>query len=218
MKRAGLIAPSLAAADLGRLQDEVRSIEAAGADLIHIDIMDGAFVPNLTFGPWILDSVRKVSDLPLDCHLMVSRPRDWIPVFAQAGADSITIHIESTAHIHRQLESIKKFGKKAGVSLNPGNPISLIEELLDWVDIIQVMSVDPGFSGQSFISNALGKVRCLEGLRKSRKYLIEVDGGITSENIASIREAGADIFVLGSFIFSHPDRRTVVANLKNKIE
>jgi ribulose-phosphate 3-epimerase len=216
--KGGLIAPSIAAADLGRLREEVRGIEAAGADLIHIDIMDGSFVPNITFGPWILDVVRSVSNLPLDCHLMVSHPRDWIPTLAQAGADCITIHIESTPQIHRQIENIKKLGKRAGISLNPGNPISLIEELLGWVDVVQVMSVDPGFSGQSFLPNALKKVRRLDDLRGEQKYWIKVDGGITSENIASIRAAGTDVFVLGSSIFSHPDRRAVIESLKNQIK
>ena len=216
MRKGGLIAPSIAAADLGRIREEVRSIEAAGADLIHIDIMDGAFVPNLTFGPWILDVVRSVSSLPLDCHLMVTRPQDWIPLLAQAGASTITIHIESTPHIHRQIETIRSLGKKAGVSFNPGNPVCEIEEILDWVDIVQVMSVDPGFSGQAFIHNALSKVSALKRLRESRNYLIEVDGGVNLENIASIWKAGADICVLGSFIFSHPDRSAVISDLKNK--
>lgn len=216
MRRAGLIAPSIAAADLGRIREEVRSIEAAGADLIHIDIMDGVFVPNLTFGPWILDVVRSVSSLPLDCHLMVTRPQDWIPLLAQAGASTITVHIESTPHIHRMIETIKSLAKKAGVSFNPGNPVCEIEELLEWVDVVQVMSVDPGFSGQEFIQNALRKVSSLKRLRETRKYLIEVDGGINSKNIQSLWEAGADICVLGSFIFSHPDRRAVISELRNK--
>ena len=149
---------------------------------------------------------------------MVSRPQDWIPIFSQAGADTITIHIESAHPIHRYIESIKKFGRKAGVSFNPGNPVSFIEELLDWVDVVQVMSVDPGFSGQDFISNALRKVRHLADLRKARKYLIEVDGGIDMENIASIREAGADVFVLGSYIFSRPDRGACIAKLREQLK
>ena len=217
MKQVRVIAPSIAAADLGCIRQEVLSIQAAGADAIHIDIMDGAFVPNLTFGPWILDVVRSVSDLPLDCHLMVSRPQDWIPALAQAGADTITVHIESSPHMHRQIDSIKKLGKKAGISFNPGNPVSLVEELLDWVDVVQVMSVDPGFSGQSFLANALQKVRHLASLRGQRKYLIEVDGGITAENIGLVAQAGAEIFVLGSYIFSHPDRRAVIADLKSRL-
>jgi len=218
MKRVGLIAPSIAAADLGKLRDEVRELESAGVDTIHIDIMDGAFVPNLTFGPWILDVIRSVSHLPLDCHLMVTRPQDWIPIFAQAGADRITVHIESTPHIHRHLESINKLGKKAGVSLNPGSPVSLVEELLDWVDVVQVMGVDPGFSGQDFIPNTVEKVRRLTEVRGSRTYLIKVDGGVSTKNIASLRQAGADIFVLGSFIFSHPNRRSAIAEIRNYLK
>ena len=217
MKRTGLIAPSLAAADLGCLKEEVRSLEAAGADLIHIDIMDGAFVPNLTFGPWILDVVRSVSSLPLDCHLMVSRPQDWIPILAQAGADTITIHLESSPHLHRQIDSIKKTGKRAGVSFNPGNPVCLVKELLDWVDVVQVMGVDPGFSGQSFISNTLTKVQELKEFRQSRLFQIEVDGGITFDNIDSVQRAGADIFVLGSYIFSHPNRAAAFEGLRSKL-
>lgn len=212
------IAPSIAAADLGRVRDEVQSIEEGGADLIHVDIMDGAFVPNITFGPWILDVVRSVSHLPIDCHLMVSRPRDWISTLAEMGADCITLHIESSPHIHRQIDKIKKLGKRVGISLNPGNPISLIEELLGWVDVVQVMSVDPGFSGQNFLPNALRKVRQLRDLRGAQEYLIKVDGGITSENISSIREAGADVFVLGSFIFSQRDRGAIIRELKEKIQ
>lgn len=217
MKRTGLIAPSLAAADLGCLKEEVRSLEAAGADLIHIDIMDGAFVSNLTFGPWILDVVRSVSSLPLDCHLMVSRPQDWIPILAQAGADTITIHLESSPHLHRQIDSIKKTGKRAGVSFNPGNPVCLVKELLDWVDVVQVMGVDPGFSGQSFISNTLTKVQELKEFRQSRLFQIEVDGGITFDNIDSVQRAGADIFVLGSYIFSHPNRAAAFEGLRSKL-
>jgi len=217
MKRTGLIAPSLAAADLGCLREEVRSLEAAGADLIHIDIMDGAFVPNLTFGPWILDVVRSASNLPLDCHLMVSRPQDWIPILAQAGADTITIHLESSLHLHRQIDSVKKAGKRVGVSFNPGNPVCLVKELLDWVDVVQVMGVDPGFSGQSFISNTLAKVQELKELRQSRLFQIEVDGGITLDNIDSVQRAGADIFVLGSYIFSHPNRAAALEGLRSKL-
>ena len=217
-RKTGLIAPSLAAADLGRIKEEVRTIVDAGADLIHIDIMDGVFVPNITFGPWILDVVREVSSLPLDCHLMVSRPADWIPILAAAGAHTITVHIESTPHIHRVIETIKSLGKKAGVSFNPGHPVCLMDELIDWVDVIQVMSVDPGFSGQNFIETSLKKISHLRDIRGSRDLLIEVDGGITTENIGSIRAAGADIFVLGSFIFSHPDKIKVIENLKTKVQ
>jgi ribulose-phosphate 3-epimerase len=216
-RKTGLIAPSLAAANLGRIEEEVRAISAAGSDLIHIDIMDGVFVPNITFGPWILDVVRKVSSLPLDCHLMVSRPADWIPILAAAGAHTITVHIESTPHIHRVIETIKSLGKKAGVSFNPGHPVCLMEELADWADVIQVMTVDPGFSGQKFIEASLKKVSHLRDVRGARNFIIEVDGGISSENISSIRDAGADIFVLGSFIFSHPDKNRAIENLKAKV-
>lgn len=213
-----LIAPSILAADLGALREEIKLVEFAGADRIHIDIMDGVFVPNISFGPWIVDLIRAESDLPLDCHLMVSRPADWIPLVAKAGADSITVHIESTNHIHRHIETIKKLGKKAGVSFNPGNPVMLVEELLDWVDVVQVMSVDPGFSGQNLISNAIKKVRQLAELRCNRKYLIEVDGGVDLENIKKISDAGADILVLGSFIFSHKNMKLAIEELRTQIE
>ena len=217
MKKKSFIAPSILSADLGNLRQEVKDIEAAGADSIHVDIMDGNFVPNISFGPWILDVIRSVSRLPLDCHLMVNRPQDWIPLVASAGADSITVHVESTTHIHRHIETIKKLGKKAGVSFNPGSPVSLIEELLDWVDRVQVMSVEPGFSGQSFIPNALKKIRQLNELRGERNFLVEIDGGVNDQNIKAISEAGADIFVLGSFIFSHPDRKACIASLKDEL-
>jgi len=213
-----LIATSIAAADLGNLSSEIRNIERAGADIIHVDVMDGVFVPNLTFGPWILEVIRSVSQIPIDCHLMVSRPQDWISVFAKAGADQITVHIESTFHIHRSIDEIRKLGKRVGVSFDPGNPVCLVEELLDWIDVVQVMSVEPGFSGQEFIVNTLGKVRRLYDLRQQRKYLIEVDGGVNAKNIASIRSAGADIFVLGSFIFSHTDLKSTITELKNKLK
>jgi ribulose-phosphate 3-epimerase len=215
--RPGKIAASIAAADLGKLREEINDIDAAGADAIHIDIMDGSFVPNLTFGPWVLDVVRSVSRLPLDCHLMVTRPSDWIPILADAGADFITIHIESTPHIHRQIEAVKKLGKNAGVSINPGTPISAITELLDWVDGVQIMSVDPGFSGQLFLRNSLKKIEALRALREDRAFRIEADGGITSNNIASVYNAGADVFVLGSYLFSHPNRREMISSLKTKV-
>jgi ribulose-phosphate 3-epimerase len=212
MNKPGLIAPSIAAADLGKLSAEIQNLHEAGVDLIHVDIMDGVFVPNLSFGPWIIDVIRKVSDLPIDCHLMVSRPADWILPVASAGADTITIHVESTPHIHRHIESIRKLGKKAGVSFNPGNPVSLIEPCLDWVDSVQVMGVDPGFS-----ENTIEKIQSLYSLRQSRDYLIKVDGGIRIENIERVREAGADVFVLGSSIFSHPDKKKFLRDLKDKL-
>jgi len=173
--RPQLIAPSILSADFSKLGEEIRSVEKAGADWIHVDVMDGHFVSNLTIGPLVVQALRKVTKLPLDCHLMVSRPEDWIKQFAEAGATTITIHAEATSHLNRLLHQIKEHDCQAGVSLNPGTPLVVLEEVLDLIDLVLVMSVNPGFGGQKFIENTREKVERLVEQRGNRKFLIEID-------------------------------------------
>jgi len=201
------IAPSILSADFARLSDEVSRVEKGGADLLHIDVMDGHFVPNLTVGPPIVEALRKVTKLPLDVHLMMTNPDAFIPEFAQAGADYLTVHVETCPHLHRTVQSIKERGVKAGVTLNPATPLSAIEEILPDVDLLLVMSVNPGFGGQHFIASTLGKIaRARELLDRLRsRAALEVDGGVKVDNAADIVRAGADILVSGSAIFSSPD-------------
>jgi ribulose-phosphate 3-epimerase len=213
-KSSSLIAPSLLSADFTRLGEEVSSLEKAGADWLHLDIMDGHFVPNLTFGPMIVKAIRPLTKLPFDCHLMVSNPNELIQEFIEVGANSITVHVETTAHLHRVLTQIKSAGCKAGVSLNPATHLSAIEEVLNLVDLVLVMSVNPGFGGQKFISESVSKVKRLAEMRGDRPFLIEVDGGVQKSNIGILRDAGADVFVAGSAIFSFPDRAQGIGELR----
>ena len=209
-----LIAPSILSADFSKLGKEIHEVEAAGADWLHVDVMDGHFVPNLTIGPMVVAALRPLTKLPLDCHLMVSRPEDWIEPFAKAGADTITIHVEAAVHLHRQLTRIRELGCKAGVSINPGTPLTAIEDVLHLVDLVLIMSVNPGFGGQSFIENSLLKVERLATARGSMRFLIEVDGGINKDNIGRLGRAGCDVFVAGNSVFSHKDRRKAIAALR----
>ncbi|MBI2711681.1 MAG: ribulose-phosphate 3-epimerase [Bdellovibrio sp.] len=212
-----LIAPSVLSADFACLGDEIKSVEAGGADWIHVDVMDGHFVPNLTLGPVIVQSIRPVTRLPLDCHLMVSEPEKWVEPFAKAGADVITVHAEATPHLDRLLRQIRELGCKAGVSLNPASSVSLIEEVLDLVDLVLVMSVNPGFGGQKFIESTVAKVEKLVQLQKKHSFLVEIDGGVSVKNIGILARAGVNVFVAGSSVFSAKDRAKAIQDLRAEI-
>ncbi len=214
------IAPSILSADFARLGEEIRAIEAGGADYVHIDVMDGHFVPNITIGPLVVDAVRKVTDMPLDVHLMIENPDQYIPDFAKAGADIITVHYEAVPHLHRTVQLIHSLGKKAGVSLNPATPVSGLEVILDELDLVLLMSVNPGFGGQAFIPSCLPKIEALrkEIDRRGLNIELEVDGGVKPANIAAIAGAGADVFVAGSAVFGTPDYQATIAELRRLAE
>lgn len=212
-----LIAPSILSADFSKLGEEIQSVEKGGADWIHIDVMDGCFVPNLTIGPLVVRALRPLSALPFDCHLMVQEPEKWIKPFAEAGADLITVHAEATSHLHRLLSQIRELGCYAGVSLNPASPLSLIEEVLDEVDLALIMSVNPGFGGQKWIESSCQKIQRLVKIRDHRPFLIEVDGGVNISNLSQIRKSGADVFVAGSAIFATPHRKKIIEQMRKKI-
>lgn len=199
------ISPSILSADFARLGEQVREADAAGADAIHIDVMDGHFVPNITIGPLVVRAVRRVTELPLEVHLMIEQPERYIGDFAQAGADLIIVHVETCPHLDRTVHQIRETGVRVGVTLNPSTPVMALQEILDLVDHVLVMSVNPGFGGQSLIPYTMAKVRQLVALRDERHlgYDIEVDGGINADTAASVVAAGANILVMGSAIFGH---------------
>lgn len=208
------IAPSILSADFARLGEEITSITKAGADYIHVDVMDGHFVPNLTIGPVVIKSIRQYSQLPFDVHLMIEPVDQFIEAYAKAGADIITVHAEATKHLHRTLQLIKSFGKKCGVSLVPTTPASVLEHIMDEIDLILVMSVNPGFGGQSFIPSQIEKIRTLRAMinKSGREIDLEVDGGINAQTAKQVVEAGANVLVAGSAIFTNP--RDYAANIE----
>ncbi|MCC6272700.1 MAG: ribulose-phosphate 3-epimerase [Deltaproteobacteria bacterium] len=215
-----LIAPSILSADFSRLGDEVRAVEAAGADIIHFDVMDGHFVPNITVGPLVLEAVRKITKLPIDAHLMIDHPDQYVAEFVKAGANYVSVHVEASRHLHRSIQLIRSFGVKAGIALNPHTPVASMGYILDEVDFILIMTVNPGFGGQKFIPAAFKKVAELDQLRREHKlpFQIEIDGGIKAENIAEVSAAGVDIFVAGSAIFQSNNYAETIAEMRRALK
>lgn len=211
-----LIAPSILSCDFGRLREEVAAVAAAGADWIHVDVMDGHFVPNLTLGPVIVAAARPATTLPFDVHLMIERPDAYVAEFRKAGADSITVHAEACPHLHRSLQVIRATGARVGVSLNPHAPLALIEHVLEDVDLVLLMTVNPGFGGQRFVPNVLPKIRALRDLIEKRglKIDIQVDGGINSRTAFDAAAAGANVLVAGSAVFGAPDYRQAIDEIR----
>jgi ribulose-phosphate 3-epimerase len=212
------IAPSILSADFARLGEEVRAVEAAGADVIHVDVMDGRFVPNITIGPPVVAALRKVTKLPLDVHLMIVEPEKYVEDFANAGADTILVHVEASPHLHRTLQSIRKLGKRAGAVLNPSTHESTLAYVMDVVDQVLVMSVNPGFGGQSFIAEVLPKVRAIRAMIGKRDVDIEMDGGIAPGTIGPASAAGTNVFVAGSAVFGSKDYKKTIAALRAEAE
>ncbi|MCJ7839598.1 ribulose-phosphate 3-epimerase [Lederbergia sp. NSJ-179] len=213
------IAPSVLSADFTKLGEEIKEVEAGGADYIHIDVMDGHFVPNITMGPLVVQAVKKTTNLPLDVHLMIEQPERYIQEFADAGADLLTIHIEADKHIHRTLQEIRRLGIKPGVVLNPVTPASMITHILEEIDMILVMTVNPGFGGQTFIQPMLAKIQEIKKMIQARNLHIdiEVDGGIDAHTAKLCRQAGANIFVAGSAIFGQPNRKLAIQEIRSSI-
>lgn len=201
------VAPSILSADFANLKGQIEKLEKGGADYIHLDVMDGNFVPNITFGPPLIKKIRNITDIPFDVHLMIEKPERYIEDFVKAGADIITVHVEASVHLHRTIEAIKSYGVKAGVALNPATPLSSIEYVLEYLDLVLIMTVNPGFGGQKFIESTKRKIRRLRQIvdEKNLNLLIEADGGIKLDNYKEIVECGLDIIVVGSGIFEAED-------------
>ena len=214
-----VIAPSILSADFSRLGKEIKAVETAGADWIHADVMDGHFVPNITIGPLIVEAVRRVTSLPIDVHLMIENPDNYIPAFVEAGASLISVQVEASIHLNRSVQLIRECGARPGVVLNPSTPVQTLEWIIEDVDYVLIMSVNPGFGGQTFIKNSLDKVRTLRQLiqRKNLKTLIEIDGGVNEKTITDIADAGVDAFVAGSAIFGSRDYQTTINAFREKI-
>nr|WP_324292127.1 ribulose-phosphate 3-epimerase [uncultured Desulfuromonas sp.] len=214
------ISPSILSADFARLGAEIRTVEQAGADYIHVDVMDGHFVPNITIGAPVVSALRQVTELPLDVHLMIENPDLYIPDFAKAGSDIITVHQEAVPHLHRTIQLIHSLGKKAGVSINPATPASTLEIILAEVDLVLVMTVNPGFGGQSFIPSTLNKITQLREMidRSGRDIELEIDGGVKADNIGEIAAAGANVFVAGSAVFNAPDYPQAIQALRDHVK
>lgn len=212
-----LIAPSILSADFARLGEEIRDVERGGADWIHVDVMDGHFVPNITLGPPIVAAIRPYTKLPLDVHLMISRPDDYIRAFAEAGADLISVHAEACVHLHRTVQAIRKEGVKAGVVLNPATPLAALEHILEDVDLVLLMTVNPGFGGQKFIASMVPKIAALRRMLDERgldRVHIEVDGGINEETAPLVKQAGANVLVAGNAVFAESDRGKAIARIR----
>lgn len=210
------IVPSILSADFARLADDIDKVERGGATMLHVDIMDGHFVPNLTIGPPVVKSIRRVTQLPLDVHLMITDPDKYAPLFIDAGADHISVHFEAATHLDRTIRSIQDAGVRAGVVLNPATPVGVLEDILYLVDHVLVMSVNPGFEGQKFIPNALDKIRRLDRIRKERRlgFAIEIDGGVSAKNTAEIVQSGCDWLVAGSAVFHSDDPGAAVKEMQ----